>query len=109
MKKFLVYFFYILFAACVVTVSVIAVPKYAEYRDGNTKGRMDAGFYALTATKTVVYDNESDIQVHYVDDTTGGPEVTLPLVIDYKQWGVLVFSAAVAFLIPALLLNRGHR
>ena len=109
MKKILIYLFYILFAACVLTVSVIAVPKYAEYRDGNTKARIDAGFYFLTATKTAVYDNESDIVVRYVDGTTGGPEIELPLIVDYKQWGGLVFASAVVFLIPALLLNRRHR
>lgn len=108
MRKFFTYLFYILFAASVVIVSIFEVPKYAEYRDGNTKQRMNTGFYAVNQT-TVRYRDESytgDIIVY--PDGSQNNDKELSLTVDYAQWGILVFTSAAVFLMPALLLNHRH-
>jgi hypothetical protein len=98
MKKVIAILLYLLFIVSLIYTTFFHVPKYAEYRDGNTKERTATGFYNITETykwaATSMLDNS----------TSRRYETNVDLQIDYPQWLIIMGVECLLLLLPAVIL-----
>jgi predicted nucleic acid-binding Zn ribbon protein len=90
--------FFIAFSAILIYTTVLHVPKYAEYRDGNTKERIGTGYYNIADFYRVYY--------LPTNISNGHANSGVDLQIDYGQWGMTVFLDCAVLLLPSIVLFK---
>jgi len=90
--------FFILFAVTIIYITIFHVPKYAEYRDGNTNQRIGTGYYNISDTYKSLFIP--------TDGGKSGAFLDTDLQIDYQQWLMITFVEGVVLLLPAVLLYK---
>lgn len=104
MKKRLFIIFFILFAASVILTTIIFIPKYGTYSDGNTKERTATGYYNLFQTNQTTTTN-----IRLSEYSQNFETLNVNLQIDYSQWLMITFVECFIFLLPASLLYKSNK
>lgn len=114
-KKFFAWLLLAAYIVSVVITTVFFIPKYASYRDGNTKERTQSGYYQLWITQTNVKDEATSTQVTGKQNSDGSwsysgtnPTISLDLTIDYAQWLMITFVESMLLLLPSIILFRDN-
>jgi hypothetical protein len=100
-KKTIAILLYLLFAVSLIYTTFFHVPKYAEYRDSNTKEKIGTGYYNILESYKSFY-VPTNINNHSANKT-------LDLQIDYSQWLVITFVEGIILLLPAVVLYKSTK
>jgi len=93
--------FFIAFIISVISTTIFFIPKYATYRDGNTKELMGSGYYNIAVS------HKSFWLPTYVGNNHAYQKVDLQ--IDYGQWAIIAFAECAVLLLPAGILYKSNR